>query len=145
MRVTRISKPGTILAVNSNQIILLQLLVTAKMVPSSPILVTLMMRMIHSFKTLVLTRATWRHIPEDGVLHGHRCGNLISYTRVIPDNKKQKLYRINFKYRCCRLLGSACVAMMSKLHCNRTPPCHIVHLGLNGGQHRLPKSLQIKE
>jgi hypothetical protein len=37
-------------------------------VPSSPILVTLMMGVTHSSKTLVLTRATWHHIPEDGIL-----------------------------------------------------------------------------
>jgi hypothetical protein len=26
------------------------------------------------------TISTWRHIPEDGILHSHRCGNLKSYT-----------------------------------------------------------------
>jgi hypothetical protein len=56
----------------------LQLLLTAKVVPSSPILVTLMMEGIHSFKTLVPTRATRHHIPEDGILHSHRRENLKS-------------------------------------------------------------------
>jgi hypothetical protein len=28
----------------------------------------------------VLTRGTWRHIPEDGILHNHRCENLKYYT-----------------------------------------------------------------
>jgi hypothetical protein len=37
--------------------------VTANVVPSSLILVTLMM------EALVLTRATWHNIPEDGFLH----------------------------------------------------------------------------
>jgi hypothetical protein len=45
----------------------LQLLVTTNVVPSSPILVTLMMEAIHSSGTSVLTRATRRHIQEDGI------------------------------------------------------------------------------
>jgi hypothetical protein len=46
----------------------LQLLVTAN-VPSSPILVTLMVRDIRSSETLMFPRDTRRHIPEDGMLH----------------------------------------------------------------------------
>jgi hypothetical protein len=45
-----------------------QLLVTAKVVLSSPIIVTLMIETLHSFKTSVLTRATWNNIPEDGIM-----------------------------------------------------------------------------
>jgi hypothetical protein len=37
-------------------------------VSSSQILVILMMEEIRSSETWVLTRATWRHIPEDGIL-----------------------------------------------------------------------------
>jgi hypothetical protein len=46
----------------------LRLLVTAN-IPSSPILVTLMMEAICSSKTSVITRATQRNVPEDCILH----------------------------------------------------------------------------
>jgi hypothetical protein len=49
------------------------------LVPISPIVVTLMMDATRSYETSVFTRATRRHIPEDGILHSHRRENLKSY------------------------------------------------------------------
>jgi hypothetical protein len=49
------------------------LLVTANVVSSSPILVSLMMEALHSSGTSVLTKASQRNIPEDGILQNIYC------------------------------------------------------------------------
>jgi hypothetical protein len=49
-----------------------QFLVTASVVPSSPILVTLMKEALSSSETLILTRPTQRNISEDAILHFKR-------------------------------------------------------------------------
>jgi hypothetical protein len=54
-----------------------RLLVTAR-IPSSPILITLMMEELRSSETSVITRVQRRNVPEDNIIQSHRRENLKS-------------------------------------------------------------------
>jgi hypothetical protein len=87
IKVKRISELGTTLAVISNRNSVLQLLVTANVVPTSLILFTLKTEEILSSETSVLARTTRRKIPDDGILLPYYVRMLVGQvqTLTLPD------------------------------------------------------------
>jgi hypothetical protein len=67
------------------------LLVTASVVPSSPILVTVLKEALSSSETSILTKVNLLNIPEDGILHNHRRENLKSYISEIATDRKKRI------------------------------------------------------
>jgi hypothetical protein len=65
---------------------------TANVVPSSPILVALMMEVLRSIETLVLTRVIRRNIPEECILHSYRCENLTSSIYIVVLSKLSLIF-----------------------------------------------------
>jgi hypothetical protein len=88
-------------------------LVTAN-VPSSPIIVTLMMQVIRPSETSVLTRGAWCNIPEDGIFHSPRRENLKS-DMISGSSRPEGL----------RFLECTCTCS-ANAHCMETPkPRHL--------------------
>jgi hypothetical protein len=79
IKVTKLGELGTHVVFLRS---VLRVLITAN-VSNALIIVTLIIEAIHSSKTSVLTRATWRNIPKDGILRSQRRGNLKSYISYI--------------------------------------------------------------
>jgi hypothetical protein len=88
IRVTRIGELGTAR----------RLLVTARVVPSSPILVTLIKEAQRSSETSVLTRSTGRNIPVDTILHSHRRENVKSSLVFVNTYLQSHMSDILFLY-----------------------------------------------
>jgi hypothetical protein len=92
IRVTIIGELGTTLAVTNKRLTLRRntvflrsvrrLLVTASVVPNSPILVILMMEALRCSETAVLTRTKRRNIPENVILHSYSC----SLSLMVPED-----------------------------------------------------------
>jgi hypothetical protein len=63
----------------TTSVVLLNSLLNANDVPSSPIVATLKKEAIRSSEISILTRATQHNIAEDCILHSHRLQSLKSY------------------------------------------------------------------
>jgi hypothetical protein len=59
----------------------------------------MLMEAIRSSETSVLTRTTRRHIPEDDILHHHRCKNVKSYIALTGGAMKLRGNVSSVKYK----------------------------------------------
>jgi hypothetical protein len=119
IRVKRISELGSTLAVTSNRRTPrrnTKLVASYGYVPSSLILVTLMMEAWRSSKTSVLTRATQHNIPEDAILHSHLRENLKSYMCIL---RSKKCICINILQEDCFLLVCDVIVADNLLKCTK--------------------------
>jgi hypothetical protein len=87
----------------SIRVTLRRLLVTASVVPSSPILVTLMKKALSFSENSVLARATRRNIPEDAILHRHRSEILKSYIGQVLELHEVEICTKSTCRKCCNL------------------------------------------
>jgi hypothetical protein len=102
IRITRIGELRTTLAVTGNRRTLqrnTKLLVTDNVVPTSPVLLTLMMGALYSSETLALTRTTRSNIPEDGIV-------FVLLLLSKPCACVAAVHKINFVYRLAQIRES---------------------------------------
>jgi hypothetical protein len=88
IKVTRVGELGTPLSSNRNRISqLLRLLLTANVIPSSPILVTLLKEAKYYSDTSVFTGVTRLNISEDGIIQSDRGGCKLLNSLLMEENQ----------------------------------------------------------